>query len=229
MKGKFIVLDGTDGSGKGTQARLLLNKLREKGYKVEMADFPRYGTWSAQFVERHLRGEFGGAHEVGPKKSSLFFALDRYAASFQIRKWLAEGTIVISNRYTSANKGHQLGKLKSDEEKQNFLNWINELEYYILGIPVPDLTLFIHMSPEIGQKLVDLKEEREYTQGEKRDIYEGDLEHLKNAEAAYFYCLNNDSKENWKRIICYENDQPKTIPDIHEEIYREIVKLVEKI
>jgi len=229
MKGKFVVLDGTDGSGKATQVKLLANRLRQEGYKVEIADFPQYGNWSSQFVERYLRGEFGQAKEVKAKQASLFYALDRYAASFQIRKWLDEGTIVISNRYTSANKGHQLGKLKSDEERQVFLDWINDLEYNTLGIPVPDLTLFVHMTPEIGQKLVDKKAEREYTQGEKRDIHEADINHLRDAEKAYFFCLDNDQKENWKRIVCFEDDKPKTIESIHGEIYQEIIKHVEKI
>ena len=223
MKGRFIVLDGTDGSGKGTQVNLLVSKLKQEGYQVEIADFPQYGTWSSQFVERYLRGEFGTAKEVQAKQASLFYALDRYAASFQIRKWLEEGKIVIANRYTSANKGHQLGKLSSDEEKKVFLDWINELEYQILRIPVPDLTLFVHMKPEIGQKLVDQKEDREYTQGEKRDIHEADLTHLQDAEKAYFYCLNKDSVENWKKITCFEGTEPKTIELIHQTIF-EIVK-----
>ncbi len=227
MRGKFIVLDGTDGSGKGTQVNLLCARLRKEGYQVEIADFPQYGNWSSQFVERYLRGEFGGAKEVKAKQASLFYALDRYAASFQIRQWLEEGKIVLANRYTSANKGHQLGKLNTDEERQKFLDWINEIEYSVLNIPIPDLTLFIHMSPEIGQKLVDMKEAREYTQGEKRDIHEADIGHLQDAEKAYFYCLNNDSIENWKKVICFEGDQPKTIDSIHEEIYEEIKKYME--
>jgi len=118
----FIVLDGTDGSGKTTQATLLVERLRKEGHMVETADFPQYEQWSAAFAERYLRGEFGSALEVGAKRSSLFYALDRYAASFQIRSWLKEGKIVISNRYVSANKGHQLGKLRAEERKE-FLAW----------------------------------------------------------------------------------------------------------
>lgn len=229
MKGKFVVLDGTDGSGKATQVKLLANRLRQEGYRVEIADFPQYGNWSSSFVERYLRGEFGAAKEVNAKQASLFYALDRYAASFQIRKWLDEGTMVISNRYTSANKGHQLGKLKSDEEREVFLDWINDLEYNTLEIPVPDLTLFIHMTPEIGQKLVDKKAEREYTQGEKRDIHEADINHLKDAEKAYFFCLDNDKIENWGRVVCFENNKPKTIATIHEEIFKMVKESLIKI
>jgi dTMP kinase len=225
-RGKFVVVDGLDGSGKGTQAKLLLDRLRNEGYQVELADFPRYGKWSAQFVERYLRGEFGTAKEVGAKRASLFYALDRYAASFQIEEWLRRGRIVISNRYVSASKGHQLGKITDPDLMTDFLGWVNELEYEILRIPKPDLTLFLHMSPEIGQNLVDKKEAREYTQGEKRDIHEADVGHLQDAERAFLHCLQHDTTENWEHITCFTNDQPKSIDEIHREIYERIKKIL---
>jgi len=219
MAGIFIVIDGIDGSGKGTQTKLIVERLRKEGYPVEVADFPQYGQWSAQFVERYLRGEFGTAQEVGSKRASLFFAVDRYAASFQIRKWLAENQIVISNRYVSANKGHQLANLEKAEDMQEFLNWINETEYNIFKIPIPNLTLFLHMPPEIGQQLVDKKEARDYIGGKKRDLLEADLSHLKKAEQAYFFCLDHDPVEKWVKIACHENNAPKSIETIHQEIY----------
>ena len=170
-KGKFIVIDGTDGSGKKTQMDLLVEKLTKQGHKVKTADFPQYGNWSAKFVEKYLQGEFGTLDKIGAKKASLFYALDRYAASFQIRNWLNLGIHVISNRYTSANKGHQVGKVKTNAERLKILEWLNDLEYGILEIPKPNLTLFLHMSPEIGQQLVDKKGHREYTKGKKRAIF----------------------------------------------------------
>ena len=225
-RGVFIVLDGIDGSGKGTQTQLLVNRLRQEGHRVESADFPQYGSWSAAFVERYLRGEFGTAQEVDAKKASLFYALDRYAASFQIRKWLEEGDIVISNRYTSANKGHQLGKIQDPETMHSFLKWLNELEYDVLGIPVPNLTLFLHMDPIIGQQLVDKKGLRAYIQGEKRDIHEKDVEHLQNAERAYLFCIEHDPQEKWKRILCFNNQQPKTMEEVHQEIYKHVQEMI---
>ncbi|HLC89065.1 MAG TPA: thymidylate synthase, partial [Candidatus Nanoarchaeia archaeon] len=225
-KGKFIVIDGLDGSGKGTQTRMLVDRLNKEGHEVEMVDFPQYGNWSAHFVERYLRGEFGSAAEVSAKKASLFYALDRYAASFKIKQKLAEGKMIISNRYVSANKGHQLGKIGDQQEWPDFLDWINQTEYSILNIPVPDLTLFLHMKPEIGQKLVDQKAAREYTHGQKRDLHEADLSHLQNAEKAFLFCLKNDKVENWHRLICFNNDQPKTIDEIHQEIYRKVKEMI---
>ncbi len=217
--GKFIVIDGTDGAGKSTQTTLLVDRLKSEGCKVEMADFPQYGNWSAQFVERYLRGEFGSLGEIGAKKGSLFYALDRYAASFRIRDCLKQGTHVVSNRYVSANKGHQLGKLDDDTEKMSFLNWLNDLEYTILGIPIPDLTLLLHMTPEIGQTLVDQKGARAYVGGKKRDIHEADVSHLKRAEQAYLFCVERDQSENWQKIVCFENDKPREIAAIHEDVY----------
>jgi dTMP kinase len=226
QKGKFIVIDGTDGSGKKTQMDLLVDRLTKEGYKVKTADFPQYGNWSAEFVSRYLRGEFGTLDQVGAKKASLFYALDRYAASFQIRDWLSQGINVISNRYTSSNKGHQLGKISDSQDKTVFLDWVNDLEYGILGIPKPDLTILLHMDPLIGQKLVDNKGAREYTKGKKRDLHEADANHLKNAESAYLFCLNNDKSENWKRIVCFEKDKPKQIEEIQKEVYKVVKELI---
>jgi len=222
MPGKFIIIDGLDGSGKATQTRILTNRLKAEGYQVEMADFPQYGNWSAHFVEKYLQGEFGSAEEVSAKKASLFYALDRYAASSQIKKWLAAGKVVISNRYVSANKGHQLGKINDQEKMKEFLHWVNQTEYKILDIPLPNLTLFLHMTPEIGQQLVDKKDVREYTQGKKRDIHEDNLNHLQNAERAYLFCLEHDQVEKWQRIICFTNNKPKTREAIHQEVYEKV-------
>jgi dTMP kinase len=225
MQGKFIVIDGLDGSGKGTQTELLVKRLKEEGYNVEMADFPQYGQPSAHFVERYLRGEFGSASEVTARQASLFYALDRFSAKKQMQQWLNEGKIIISNRYVSASKGHQLGKV-ADDERLPFLQWLTQLEYGTLGIPKPDLTIFLHMKPEIGQKLVDQKAAREYTQGKKRDIHEADLNHLQDTEKAFLFCMDNDGEENWYKITCFEHGQPRSREEIHAEIYKKIKEVL---
>ncbi len=227
MHGKLIVLDGLDGSGKSTQTKLLVQRLRDEGYAVESIDFPQYGSWSAAFVEQYLRGNFGSAEKITPYQASLFYALDRFAAKEKIQQWLRQGKVVISNRYVSANKGHQLGKIASPEEKRHFLAWLNGLEYGLLGIPKPSRTLFLHMTPEIGQTLVDAKGARSYTT-EKRDIHEKDITHLRNAEQAYLFCLENDPIENWQRIICFKNNRPRTREEIHEEVYAAVQKVLQE-
>lgn len=217
-KGSFIVIDGTDGSFKGTQSEILLNRLRAEGKNAILTDFPRYGNPSAVFVEKYLRGEYGSADDVGAMRASIFYALDRYDASAEMRTWLADGNIIVSNRYVSANMGHQAGKIANKAERAKFLTWLKELEFGIFGIPVPDVNILLYMPPEIGQKLVDQKAERAYTKGKKRDIHEADLAHLTNASNAY---LEVAASENWKVIRCVERDNTtvRTRESISDELY----------
>jgi dTMP kinase len=214
-KGKFIVIEGTDGSGKGTQVALLLDSLKQKNIPVKTADFPQYENFSGAFVAKYLRGEYGTANEVGPYRASVFYALDRYDKSFDIKKWLADGEVVISNRYVSANMGHQTGKIKGKKKRDEFLNWLEKFEYGMFDIPKPDMTILLYMPPEIGQKLVDQKVSRNYTKGKKRDIHEADLEHLKNASKAYLYVAK---KYGWKVINCVEKGVILSREDIHQKI-----------
>ncbi|HDH07740.1 MAG TPA: thymidylate kinase, partial [Candidatus Moranbacteria bacterium] len=143
--GKFIVIDGTDGSGKATQTKLLVERLKNDGHDVEIADFPQYGKKSAGLIEKYLNGKYGSAEEVGPYRASIFYACDRYDASFKIRKAVEEGKIVISNRYVTANMGHQGGKIKDPEERKKYFNWLYNLEYETFSIPRPDLNIILHV------------------------------------------------------------------------------------
>jgi len=184
-KGKLISIDGIDGSGKSVQTKLLVERLKAAGFKVETVDFPRYGKKSAGLVEKYLNGKYGSAEKVGPYRASLFYAIDRYDASFKIKKWLAQGRIVVSNRYTGSNMGHQGGKIGNPLARKAFFDWLYKLEYGLLAIPKPDLNIFLHVPAEIAQTLVDRKNERAYIGGKKRDIHEADIQHLKNAENIY--------------------------------------------
>jgi dTMP kinase len=222
-KGKFIVIDGTDGSGKGTQTKLLIDRLRAEGREVMELDFPQYGKPSALFVEKYLRGEYGTADEVGPYRGSIFYALDRYDKSFEVKKWLGEGKIVVSNRYVSANMGHQTGKIKNKAARDKFLEWLFELEFEIFNIPKPDKIILLYMPPEIGQKLVDQKSAREYTKGKKRDIHEADLKHLQNAAGAYAYVAK---KYKWDVINCAKKDEILSREEIHETLWKTVRKLI---
>ncbi|MBW2981791.1 deoxynucleoside kinase [Candidatus Woesearchaeota archaeon] len=218
-KGVFIVIEGTDGSGKTVQTKKLVENLKKEGKDVETIEFPQYGNKSAGLVEEYLNGKYGTAEEVGPYRASIFFACDRYDASFKIKKWLDEGKIVIANRYTSANMGHQAGKIKDNEERDKYLKWLDNLEFNIFKIPKPDATILLFMPPEIGQKLVDKKGHREYVNGKKRDIHEADINHLKNAAEAYRYCAD---KFNWLVIDCAPDNELREIEDISEEILERV-------
>ncbi len=222
-KGKLIVIDGTDGSGKATQTKLIVEKLKKEGHQIEIIEFPQYGQKSAALVEEYLNGKFGSAKEVGPYRASVFYACDRYAAAPKIRKWLDEGKIVISNRYVSSNMGHQAGKIKDKEGRDRFLEWIEELEFDIFKIPKPDINILLYMPPEIGQELVDKKGYRDYVGGNKRDIHEADLDHLKDAAEAYKYVAD---KYNWIVIDCAPNNQLKKIEEIHELLWSKIKEII---
>lgn len=219
-RGIFIVIDGTDGSGKGTQTKRLTDRLKAEGRDVVTVDFPRYGNPSAFFVENYLRGEYGPANEVGPYRASVFFALDRYAASTEIRAALDRGAIVISNRYVSANKGHQMGKIKDALERKEFLTWLNGFEYQLLGIPKPDVTVLLHVPADVGFDLIAKKDERAYLNGKVRDIHEADREHLHAAEEAYLSLVTMDDTENWRLIECMENNTLLSIEEVHERLWK---------
>lgn len=228
-KGKFFVICGTDGSGKGTQTELLITHLKKKGYAVEGADFPRYGQPSCFFVEKYLNGGYGAAHEVNPKAASLFYALDRYDASFAMRQALESGHTIVSNRYVSANQGHQASKLDRAEDRAAFVQWINELEYGILGVPRPDLTLFLHMPPEMGQKLVEKKtQNRAYLKGgKKKDIHEADIDHLRRATQAYQEMVEHN--DDWRQVECMEGERVLTREEMAERIWKIVEPFIKEM
>jgi len=226
-QGYFIAVEGTDGSGKGNQSELLVNRLRQEGHEVEVISFPRYGEPSCALVEYYLNGKLGGLQDINPYRGSIFYAIDRYVASFKIRSWILENKIVICNRYVGSNMGHQGGKMKDMEERQKYFDWNYDLEYNIFGIPKPDINIVLHVTPEISQTLVDKKVSREYLNGKKRDIHEDDLNHLRNAEAAYLQMAK--SFPEFRLVECVENAQLMSIEAIHSKIYsllKEELKLV---
>ncbi|MEI7498522.1 MAG: dUTP diphosphatase [Candidatus Falkowbacteria bacterium] len=222
--GKLIVIDGTDGSGKATQAQLLATRLEQAGFRVKMADFPQYGKKSAGLVEEYLNGKFGTAKAVGPHRASIFYAIDRYDASFEIKQWLEEGNIVITNRYVTASMGHQGGKIKDSNSRQEFFKWLDELEYGLFGIPRPDINLILHVDAQVAQNLVDQKGHRDYVGGQKRDIHEADIDHLRDAEQVYLELASMFS--NFTLIECSPNNTLLDRENISQLIWQTIEPLV---
>jgi dTMP kinase len=214
--GKFIVIDGTDGSGKTTQFNLLADKLKTEGYQVEIADFPQYNTKSAGLVEEYLSGKYGGADDVTPYQSSIFYAVDRFDASFKIREWLKAGKVVIANRYVSASLGHQGGKIENPLERKVFFNWLYELEYKIFNIPKPDLSLILHVEAEISQQLAANRHREDWT-GKTRDIHEENLNHLKKAEEIYLEIAK--SFPDFKLIKCTREGEILSREEIHQLVW----------
>jgi len=221
-KGKFIVIDGTDGSGKATQTELLSQKLKKDGFKIKLADFPQYyKSFFGKMVGRFLAGEFGGLNDVDPYLASVLYAGDRWEASKKIYQWLKAGNIIISNRYTASNMAHQGAKFSQSYKRKKFLSWLGEMEFKIFGIPREDLLIFLDVPYAIGQKLVDKKGARKYVGGKKKDIHESDLSYQEKVRRFYkSLCREN---KNWHAINCVKRGEILPKEKIAEEVY-EIVK-----
>src|SRR5574341_247431 len=223
MKGVFIVIEGTDGTGKATQTLKLVEFLKKEGKAVETFDFPQYGQPSCHFVESYLNGKYGT--EVNPYTASLFFALDRHEASFKIKKALSEGKIVVSNRYVASNMGHQGGNIEDSGKRQEYFKWNEDIEYNILGIPKPNLNIILHVPAEIAQKNVDQKGSRAYVGGQKRDLLEKDLGHLQRAEQVYLE-MAKLFPQNFTLISCMDGNRLMNIEEIHTKIVGVVKKLL---
>jgi len=224
-KGKFIVIDGTDGSGKATQTRLLAEKLIQAGFQVEIADFPQYNIKSAGLVEEYLSGKYGSPEQVGPYRASIFYACDRYDASFKIKQWLRQGKVVISNRYVTANMGHQGGKIKNPLERKHFFDWLYQLEYEIFNIPKPDLTVILHVPAQISQTLARQRLKLDWTD-KTNDIHQDSLIHLKNAEQTYLQIAK--AFPNFALIECAPDGRILSREQINNLVWRQIKRLFER-
>lgn len=217
--GKLIVLEGLDGSGKATQTALLLKRLKKEGYKIATTDFPQYEKFFGKLVGRYLAGEFGTAEQVSPYLASLLYGLDRWQAADKMKKWLKQGKIIVSNRYSTANMIHQAGKIKNAKRRKAFLKWLQRLEFNFFGIPRPDLIIYLAVPYRIGQKLVDHKGFRIYLKGKKRDIHEASKKHLREAEKV---ALELVKQYRWERIECVKKNQIFSREEIHEKIWQKV-------
>lgn len=224
MQGTFIVLEGSDGSGKGTQFKLLSDRLRAEGHDIITFDFPRYDQSSSYFVHGYLNGMYGTPDEVGPYVSSLFYALDRYETAPAIREALDEGKIVLANRFTPSNMAHQGAKIEADAERRGFFLWVDNLEFKMMGIPRPNMSIVLRVPAEIAQGLVDKKAERDYT-AKKRDVHEADIEHLKRSVNTYDDLCQLFPKD-FKRIDCVRGGQLLDIDTIHKLLWESVKPLL---
>ena len=225
--GKFIVFEGLDGSGKSTQLNLLKKYLKKQNYKTALTDFPQYTQKSAGLIEEYLSGKYGSAEQVGPWRASVFYACDRYDASFKIKKWLEQNKIVISDRYLASNIGHQGGKLKTNQERLKYIKWLYNLEYKIFQIPKPDITIILKTSPELSYQMsvknIDRsKKQKAYLKNKKRDIHEANLLHLKKALASYLQAAREFPKD-FKIIECVKNKKLLPVQEIHKKIINNIL------
>jgi len=212
-RGKLIVIDGGDGSGKTTQADLLMAHLGKQGVAVKGFDFPRYYTsFHGKMVGRFLSGEFG--ENVSPYLASLAYALDRASAKEEMDAWLSHGGVIVCNRYATSNMAHQGARLP-EEHRKEFLEWIDELEYKVHRIPREDIVVYLHVPWQVSTELTKKKGERAYI-GNGKDILEADTSHRQASEAMYLTLAKK--RKNWVMVECVENGNilPKEV--IHEKI-----------
>lgn len=222
--GKLIVIEGTDSSGKETQTKRLFEKLEEKGLKVKKISFPNYDSPACEPVKMYLAGAFGeDAMKVNPYPVSTMYAIDRYA-SFKTdwEKFYNEDGIIVTDRYVTSNMVHQASKIRDLDEKKKYLNWLEDLEYEKMGIPRPDLVIFLNMPTEMAVKLM-AERKNKITGEEKKDIHERDKEYLKESHANACKIANT---YNWKEIKCSDGERIKTIEEIGEEVFSLVEKVV---
>ena len=221
MQGKLIVFEGTDGSGKATQSELLCQELTRRGIPYRKLTFPRYQEESSALVRLYLGGAFGQKPgDVNAYAAASFYSVDRYASYKQDwGSYYEQGGLLIADRYTTSNAVHQASKLP-EGEREAFLDWLFDLEYRLLGLPEPDLVLYLDMPTEITEKML---RQREQAAGTHADIHEQDEAYLKacreNARAIVRRC-------GWQVIDCAENGAPRTPEDIHNEVYRRVRALL---
>lgn len=213
----FIVIEGGDGSGKGTQAELLNEYFKSKGESVLKVSFPRYDKPSGYYVGRYLDGAYGGVTEVHPDLASLAYALDRFSAKDEIMGQLAKKDgIVVCDRYVASNMAHQGAKISDPDERRQFYERDMKTEYEIFGIPKPDINIVLNVTTDIAQGNVDKKAARSYT-SKKRDIHEADASHLDKAKANYKEICQLYPKE-YTAIECVKNGAMRSVEDIRQEI-----------
>ncbi len=212
-KGKMIVIEGTDGSGKATQSALLVQHLKQQGFPVREVSFPCYGQPSCALVEMYLQGEFGDKPDsVNCYAASTFYAVDRYASyKKDWGEFYENGGIVVANRYVTSNLVHQMTKLPC-EEWNAFAHWLRDLEYVKFGIPQPDMVVYLSMPVDVSQKLMTGR----YAGDEsKKDIHEKDLVYLAKCRKAAEYAAQLDG---WHTLNCNKGDQPLSIEEIGEQV-----------
>ena len=212
--GKLIVIEGTDGSGKSTQFKRLTEHLQKDAKEFRTLVFPRYDQPSSALIRMYLGGEFGSnPSDVNAYAASAFYAVDRYASYKQDwGKWYEDGGLVVSDRYTTSNAVHQASK-EVPEKQGEFLKWLYEFEYDRLGLPCPDLVIYLDVPTEFTEKLMRQREQQTNTSA---DIHEQDMRYLATCRetgraAAKYY--------GWNIVSCVRDGAMRSIEDIHDEIY----------
>lgn len=216
--GKLIVIEGLDGSGKGTQAQLLtkhlqeMQEISEQRRPVRKVSFPDYDSNSSALVKMYLAGEFGQKPgDVNAYAASSFYAVDRYASYKKDWEETYRTGVIIADRYTTSNAIHQCSKL-DENQWDGFLEWLFDFEYKKLCIPAPDLVVYLRVDPMVSQELL---KSRYHGDLSHEDIHEKDKAYLLRCQKAADYCAE---KLGWKTVECTEDGHMRSIEAIHDDI-----------
>lgn len=224
MKGKLIVIEAGDGSGKATQTKLLFDHLSADNLKVEQVAFPDYQSDSSALIKMYLNGEFGSdPNDVNPYVASTFYAVDRYASYKKVwGDFYQSGGIILADRYTTSNMVHQAAKIIDTHEREEYLKWLWDLEFVKFKLPIPDCVIFLDVHPKFSQLLISNRSTK-FGDGEK-DIHERNYEYL-------LHSYNNASQIRvslgWEIVNCVYDGQLRKIEDIHREIYGIVMKVIQ--
>lgn len=226
-RGKLIVIDGTDGSGKSTQTKLLIARLKKDKKRVKVVDFPDYySNFFGNFIGHCLSEQYYNFVKIHPKIASVLYAADRFESKSKIDKWLKEGNIVIANRYATANQIHQGGKIANTKKREEFIKWLNEMEYEVFKIPRPDTVFYLSVPIPIVVKLIAKRNKaqgRAYL-GNKKDVHEKDKKHLENSRKSALWLA--ETQKGWIKVECVKAGQLSRPEIIHEEIYAKVKKVL---
>lgn len=226
-KGKLVVIDGTDGSGKATQTELLIKHLKKDGRRVKVVDFPEYySNFFGRFIGHCLSEQYYNFVKIHPKIASVLYAADRFESKNKIEKWLKDGNIVLANRYASANQIHQGGKIKNAKKREEFIKWLAEMEYEVFKIPKPDAVFYLNVPIPVVLKLIKERNKnssRSYL-GKKKDVHEKDVNFLENSRKSALWLVK--TQKNWIEIECMKNGKLMSPTEIHEDISAKIKKII---
>ncbi len=222
--GKLFVIDGTDGSGKQTQLGELKKRLDKEKVDYRVVSFPNYDSKTSTLVKMYLSGDFGtNSKEISPYIASTFYAADRYATyQTELKDYYENGGLILADRYTTSNMIHQAGKIQNKEERDKFLKWLWDFEFNLYKLPVPTKVFFLNMPPEYAFKLMENRENK-FTHEDKKDIHESDKNHIIDS---YNAACDVAKDYGWIEINCIKDGNIRTIDDIHEEIYKDILGII---
>ncbi|MFH1065507.1 MAG: thymidylate kinase [Nanoarchaeota archaeon] len=220
----IITITGSDGSGKATQTKILVERAIKEQFKVKTMSFPQYGKFWGKVIKAYLKGEFGTLEQINPHDASMLYAMDRLEAKEQLLKWLREGNNIILDRYLESNYAHQAGKYKG-KQREDMLLWLYDLEIEHNGIPESDLIIYLDLPVEWTLKAIEKRSSEDSSR--KQDLHESSVRHLLDTQETYRMIAGRDKR--WKIIQCLKDDNTRyTEEEVAELVWKAVFPILKK-